>query len=280
MSDFWLREASVSFKGEEYRYPEYEIQFRMEFGKGGEPDFCVIDIYNLRDETEEKFTVIKDNEDKKDEEVDYLTLRAGYGGDTGVLMTGIIKHVSVFNEGNDRICEIEVHDTAEQYQKIINRSYVPGTTAEQILEHIITEESGLELGKIQLPINLVYMEGILFGGTSKEIIQDLAKDCDAEIHIVHGMIYVLPIGGKRDETVILSPTTGLIGSPKRIDEEDSDILWEAESLLNYRIRHGTQIELESLRVPRANGMYVVESGFHANTGSEFKTTVRLKLPVE
>ena len=277
MSDFWLREASVTYETEkgvrEFTYPEYEIKFRMEFGKDGEPDFCVIDIYNLLSDTEEMFKVEEDSGKK-------LTLRAGYGGDSGILIVGIIKHVAVFNEGNDRICEIEVHDTAVSYDKVINRSYVPGTTAEQILKQIITVESGLELGKIQLPINLIYVEGISFSGSPKEIIQEIAEDCNAEIHIVHGMIYVLPIGGVRDDTVILSPTTGMIGSPKRIDGEESEILWEVESLLNYRIRHGTKVELDSDKVKRANGIYVVDSGFHVNTGSEFKTTVKLKLPGE
>jgi hypothetical protein len=277
MSDFWLREASVTYEMEngvrEFTYPEYEIKFRMEFGKDGEPDFCVIDIYNLLADTEEMFKVEEDSGKK-------LTLRAGYGGDSGILIVGIIKHVAVFNEGNDRICEIEVHDTAVSYDKVINRSYVPGTTAEQILKQIITVESGLELGKIQLPINLIYVEGISFSGSPKEIIQEIAEDCNAEIHIVHGMIYVLPIGGVRDDTVILSPTTGMIGSPKRIDGEESEILWEVESLLNYRIRHGTKVELNSDKVKRANGIYVVDSGFHVNTGSEFKTTVKLKLPGE
>lgn len=277
MSDFWLREASVTYETEkgvrEFTYPEYEIKFRMEFGKDGEPDFCVIDIYNLLTDTEEMFKVEEDSGKK-------LTLRAGYGGDSGILIVGIIKHVAVFNEGNDRICEIEVHDTAVSYDKVINRSYVPGTTAEQILKQIITVESGLELGKIQLPINLIYVEGISFSGSPKEIIQEIAEDCNAEIHIVHGMIYVLPIGGVRDDTVILSPTTGMIGSPKRIDGEESEILWEVESLLNYRIRHGTKVELYSDKVKQANGTYVVDSGFHVNTGSEFKTTVKLKLPGE
>jgi len=277
MSDFWLREASVTYEMEngvrEFTYPEYEIKFRMEFGKDGEPDFCVIDIYNLLTDTEEMFKVEEDSGKK-------LTLRAGYGGDSGILIVGIIKHVAVFNEGNDRICEIEVHDTAVSYDKVINRSYVPGTTAEQILKQIITVESGLELGKIQLPINLIYVEGISFSGSPKEIIQEIAEDCNAEIHIVHGMIYVLPIGGVRDDTVVLSPTTGMIGSPKRIDGEESEILWEVESLLNYRIRHGTKVELYSDKVKQANGTYVVDSGFHVNTGSEFKTTVKLKLPGE
>lgn len=277
MSDFWLREASVTYETEkgvrEFTYPEYEIKFRMEFGKDGEPDFCVIDIYNLLTDTEEMFKVEEDSGKK-------LTLRAGYGGDSGILIVGIIKHVAVFNEGNDRICEIEVHDTAVSYDKVINRSYVPETTAEQILKQIITVESGLELGKIQLPINLIYVEGISFSGSPKEIIQEIAEDCNAEIHIVHGMIYVLPVGGVRDDTVILSPTTGMIGSPKRIDGEESEILWEVESLLNYRIRHGTKVELDSDKVKQANGTYVVDSGFHANTGSEFKTTMKLKLPGE
>ncbi len=268
VTEFWLREAAVSTSGKVFTYPNFEIQFKMEFGKGGDPDFATVEIYNLMPESEALFQL--------DE---MLTLEAGYAGDVGILMLGKIRHVQVFREGNDRICEIEVYDTSSEYQgDAISESYVPGTTAEQILQRIIVNKSGLELGKISLPKNLVYAQGRSVDGTPRDIITEIAEDCGAEVHIVHGMIYVLPPGGWRDETVILSASSGLIDSPKKVEEEDSNVLWEVESLLNYRIRPGTLVQIDSKQVPIANGVYAVESGTHVSSGSEFKTVIKLKLP--
>lgn len=266
MSEFWLRETVVSGCGREFRYPDYEIQFRVDFAKGGDPDLAIIELYNLLPETEELF--------KKGEE---MILRAGYQGDIGIVMAGEIRHFRPFDEGADRICEIEVHDTSATYQGMeISESYVPGTTGSQILERVISM-SGLERGKIQLVRDAVYLEGRSVDGTIKNIIEEIAKDCKSEVTVANGTIHVLPHDGHYDEAILLSPETGLIGSPKRIesDDENSALLWEVESLLNYRIRAGTLVQVKSKRI---NGLFAVESGSHTSDGNEFKTTLQLTEP--
>jgi len=266
MSEFWIRETVVSGCGREFRYPDYEIQFRVDFAKGGDPDLAVIELYNLAPETEQVF--------KHGEE---MVLRAGYQEDIGIVMAGEIRHVRAFDEGADRICEIEVHDTSDAYQGMeISESYVPGTTGSQILERVISM-SGLERGKIQLVRDAVYSEGRSVDGTIKDVIKKIAEDCGSEVHVTHGTIHILPPGGWHDEAVLLSPETGLIGSPKRIedDDESSSVLWEAESLLNYRIRAGTLVQVESKRV---NGLFAVESGSHVSDGNEFKSVMQLAEP--
>ncbi len=266
MSEFWLRETVVSGCGREFRYPDYEIQFRVDFAKGGDPDLAVIELYNLAPETEQVF--------KHGEE---MVLRAGYQGDIGIVMAGEIRHVRAFDEGADRICEIEVHDTSDAYQGAeISESYVPGTTGSQILERVISM-SGLERGKILLVRDAVYPEGRSVDGTIKDVIKKIAEDCKSEVTVANGTIHVLPHDGHYDEAVLLSPKTGLIGSPKRIedDDESSSVLWEAESLLNYRIRAGTLVQVESKQV---NGLFAVESGSHVSDGNEFKTVMQLAEP--
>ena len=263
---FWLRETVVSGCGREFRYPDYEIQFRADFAKGGDPSVAIIEIYNLSRETEQIFKV-----------GEKLTLRAGYQGDIGIVMAGEIRHFRAFNEGSDRVCEIEIHDTSKEYQgKEISESYVPGTTGSQILERVISR-SGLERGKIQLVRDAVYPEGRSVDGKIRTVIEKIAKDCGAEVMIADGLIHVLPPGGWHDEAVLLTPETGLIGSPERIedDDESSSVLWEAESLLNYRIRAGTLVQVESQYV---NGLFVVESGSHVSDGNDFKTVVQLAEP--
>lgn len=264
MSDFWLREVIVLGCGREFRYPDYEVQFHVDFDKGGDPDVATVELYNLTPETEQIF-----------QNGEHLTLSAGYQGDIGIIMMGEIKHVRAFDEGVDRICEIEIHDTSEEYQgKLISESYVPGTRASEIIERIISM-SGLEQGTIQLPEDFVYQEGRVVEGTIREILTDIANDCGGEINVTHGIIHILPPGGTCDEAVLLTHDSGLIGSPKHVEDEDSGILWEAESLLNYRIRAGTLVQVESKQV---SGLFAVESGSHTSDGSEFKTVIQLAEP--
>lgn len=266
MSEFWIRETVVSGCGREFRYPDYEVQFRVDFAKGGDPDLAVIELYNLAPETEQIFKYAEE-----------MVLRAGYQGDTGIVLAGEIRHVRVFDEGADRICEIEVHDTSAAYQGAeISESYVPGTAASAILERVIGM-SGLERGKIQLVRDAVYPEGRSVDGTIRSVIEKIAEDCRSEVTVADGTIHVLPRDGHYDEAVLLSPSTGLIGSPKRIesDDENSALLWEAESLLNYRIRAGTLVQIESKQV---NGLFAVESGSHVSDGNEFKTVMQLAEP--
>ena len=263
MSEFWIRETTVAGCGREFRYPDYEIQFRADFTKGGDPSVAIIELYNLAPETEQIF--------KRGEE---MVLRAGYQGDIGIVMSGEIRHFRAFSEGVDRVCEIEVHDTSKEYQgKEISESYVSGTTGSQILERVISM-SGLERGKIQLVRDAVYLEGRSVDGKIRTVIEKIAKDCGAEVIVVDGTIHVLPPDGWHDEAVLLTPETGLIDTPNRIesDDEGSSVLWEAESLLNYRIRAGTLVQIESKYV---NGLFVVESGTHTSDGSDFKTIVQL-----
>jgi len=266
MNEFWIRETVVSGCGREFCYPDYEIQFRVDFAKGGDPDLALLELYNLAPETEQVFATGEE-----------MILRAGYQGDIGIVMAGEIRHVRVFAEGADRICEVEVHDTSAAYQGMdISESYVPGTAASGILERIISM-SGLERGKILLVRDAVYPEGRSVDGKIKTVIEEIAEDCGSEVHVTHGTIYILPPGGWHDEAVLLSPKTGLIGSPKRIesDDENSALLWEAESLLNYRIRAGTLVQIESKQV---NGLFAVESGSHVSDGNEFKTLMQFAEP--
>jgi hypothetical protein len=265
MSDFWIRETTVSGCGREFRYPDYEIQFRSEFSKGGEPSVAIVELYNLTRETEHIFKV-----------GEKLTLKAGYQGDIGTVLLGEIRYARAFEEGRDRVCEIEVHDTSAAYQGMeISESYVPGTTGSQILERLISM-SGLEKGKVQLVRDAVYGEGRNEDGTIREVIKRIAEDCGAEPTITDGMIHILPPYGSHDEAVLLSPATGLIGSPNLIESDgESGPLWEVESLLNYRIRAGTLVQVESKQV---NGLFAVESGSHVSDGNEFKTIMQLAEP--
>ncbi len=283
MSMFWLRETTLEYGGTSLKYPGYEIQFRVDFSKGGDPDMGIVDVYNLSDSSKSVFQVAIAPEygtwaasgHASRDPPEMVTLRAGYQGDTGIVMCGMIRNVREIFEGPDHITEIEVHDTSDEYQGLlISESYVPGTTGSDILDRLISM-SGLEQGEVQLVVDPVYVEGRSVDGTVRDAINDIATDCESEVHITHGSIYVLPPGGMHDEVVILSPESGLLGSPKRNEDAESTTLWEVECLLNYRIRAGSLVQIDSKRV---SGTFAVESGEHISDGAEFKTVIQLVEP--
>src|SRR5690554_1257863 len=104
MNEFWLREAKINTAGLELVYPEFEIQFRVEFDDTDDPDIAVVEIYNLKLETENR---IKKGED--------FILAAGYQRDIGTVLAGRISDVHAFPEGVDRVYEIEVVDATEEF---------------------------------------------------------------------------------------------------------------------------------------------------------------------
>jgi len=259
MSNFWLREIKVNTAGLEFVYPAIEIQLRVEFDDTDDPDMAIVELFNLKWETENRI--------KKGEQ---LILSAGYQGDIGTVLAGEISEVHAYNEGVDRICEIEVVDATEAFlRQRISKTYKEGTKASQVLADVL-RMTGLEIGTINLPDDVTYTNGRTIDGKLREVAKQLASDGGAKLYINNGIIFVVPPGFGQDIGVLLSKETGLLHSPTRIDSDDAE--WEVESLLNYRIRAGSFVKVES---QTANGTYRVISGEHRSSGGEHSTRIEV-----
>jgi len=259
MNEFWLRQIKASTAGLELTYPETEIRFRVEFDSTGDPSFGIVELYNLRPETENRL-----------QRGEYFILSAGYQGDTGTLIAGAISHVFAREEGVDRICEVEVIDATSAYlSQIISRTYSENSRLSYIITDVL-KTTGLEIGPISLPDNLIYPQGRVIEGRVKEVLQQLAEEGGARLYVKNGTVYVVPEAYAEEVGVLLTSETGLIRSPTRIDSEDAE--WEVECILNYRIREGTYIEIAS---KAANGVYRVVSGYHDSAGAQHVTKIEV-----
>ena len=259
MSEFWLREIKVNVAGLEFIYPDIEIQFRMEFDDTDDPDIAVVELYNLKRETENKI--------KKGEQ---LILSAGYQGDIGTVIAGEIAEVYSRMEGVDRICEIEVVDATEAFlRQRISKTYKEGITASQVLADVL-DKTGLEIGAINLPDDVTYDNGRTVDGRLKEVARQIVDDGGGKLYINNGTIFAVPKDFGQDVGVFISKESGLLHSPTRVDSDDAE--WDIESLLNYRIRAGAKVKVES---ETANGLYRVIKGEHRSGGGEHSTRIEV-----
>ncbi len=259
MPNFWLREIKVNTAGIEFKYPALNIEFRVEFDETDDPDIAIIELFNLKRETENKI--------KKGGQ---LILSAGYQGDIGTILAGRISNVHAYAEGVDRICEAEVIDATDAFlRNRISKTYKAGIKASQVLADVLGM-TGLEIGRIELPEDIVYANGRTVEGRLKEVAGQIVRDGGAKLHINNGAVFAVPPHFGQDVGVLLNKEHGLLHSPTRVDSDDAE--WEVESLLNYRIRAGTYVKVES---QTANGTFRVVNGEHRSSGAEHSTRIEV-----
>ncbi len=260
MNEFWLREIKVNIAGLEFTYPEFEVQFRVEFDDDDDPDVAIVELYNLKQETENRI--------KRGEE---LVLAAGYEGDIGTVLAGKVSQAYAYPEGVDRICEVEVIDATDDFlTRRVSKAYKAGTRASQILADILAM-TGLEIGRISLPNDITYTNGRTVDSRIKDAAKQIVSEAGGKLYVNNGTIFAVPPDFTGEVAVLLNKDTGLLHSPTRIDSDDGRI-WEMESLLNYRIRAGTKVQVQS---QTASGVFRVVKGEHKSGGSEHITRIEV-----
>ena len=168
MSEFFGRQ--VEFLTDSIKLTnEFTINFNVDFDDGPEPNISEVVIYNLTDKTIGKF--------KKNLKV---TLNAGYTGDIGNILTGLVRLVETDWEGPDKVTTFTIADFHDKWlSKGINKTYKKDITAKEILTDCI-KASGLKIGKISLPTNKVYKGGKTVKGLIGKIISEIVPDCNAK----------------------------------------------------------------------------------------------------
>lgn len=252
---------------------DFTILFNVTFDDDGEANVSEVKIYNLKDSTIN--TIKKDSR---------IVLNAGYKGDAGAILLGIIKQVKTDWSGVDRITTMQVLDGTEAWFSLpIKKTYKAGSTAKDILADI-TKMTGLQIGALKLPKNYVYKSGKTINGKLKDIIKSVAKDCGAKAHVTRGKVFVRPKDEGDNIGFVLDTDHGLISSPTPIEKEvETDKKdkagnkikvkkngWSVKCLLNHKITTDALIRVQS---KTANGMFRVASGKH--NGDSFETEMEV-----
>lgn len=284
MAESFGRVIEMFVEKRKFEGSDFTILFDVPFDDGGDANIAEIKIYNLKDDTI--------NGLKRDSRV---ILNAGYTGDVGAVLLGIVKEVKTEWSGVDRITTMQVLDGTEAWFSLqIQKTYAKNVKAQSILDDIV-KMTGLQIGAIKLPKNHVYKSGKTVKGKLRQIIKDIARDCGAKAHTTRGKIFIRPKDEGDTIGFLLDTEHGLISSPTPIEKEveikstkpgkkdkkgkPTTVKvttkkkvngWSVKCLLNHKITTDALIKINS---KTANGTFRVESGKH--NGSAYETEMEV-----
>lgn len=220
-----------------------QLRITFECSKNIKPDPnpAKVNIYNLSASTRDRIA---------SGEFKYLRFEAGYE-DLGLLFMGDIINPVIKKNGADIITSIEIADGFKSVtQSVANVTVKAGSTDKDIAKSVM---KGVDIGVIDAPINKPLPRGKVLNGDSRFIMNNIAKNQNADWSVQDGKLVVLPkykvING--GEGFIVSQETGMIGTP-----EKSDSGMEVVYLLEPKITIGSLIRVESI-IKQYNGDYKV-----------------------
>lgn len=271
MSNLYMRKTAFLVSGREITDP-LTIKFSVPFGDDEKVDTIDIQVYNLKDETINAITANQ-----------MAVLSAGYEDDNGVIFNGTLKKKETKWEGLDKVTTFKCIDSTEDYTKsVFKKTYGRNTKASLILREL-AQAAGLAIGDIDLPVDFVYRSGKMLNGKINTLVAEIAKDCEAKLHINKGRIYVRDRVKGDNLGLNISKETGLIDEPEEIEEEVKDEKeskltnpkkqikgYKIKMLLNHKVTTDVIIKLTSKKI---SGVFRVSKGEHKGdtSGQEYYT---------
>jgi hypothetical protein len=233
----------------------FRVVFQIEKSLGeisSTPATSIITIYNLNERSR---SFVEQSGAR-------INLEVAYQGrnETPVfrnIIFGDIKSVNHEKVAADITTKIEAIDGINAYQNSrINQSFDSGATAKQVF-NTLARAMGLPLGDIRGIKDNQFLTGYVVSGMVRDQLDALTRRLDAKWSIQDGQLVVLPKGQSSSESIIvLSPETGLIGSPSK--KEENTVQFKA--LLNAKLRINRRVQLNSRFL---KGDYTVSKVIHS-----------------
>lgn len=221
------------------------VSFTVEKSSARAPNSLEIKIYNLNDTTTAALL-----------RRDYtLILEAGYKDAVEVLYVGDILTATDAWEAPERITTLSCGDGSKAIRSsTINASFRGGVTAEQIFARL-AQSMGLPLGDVRGLGDAGYSSGYSMSGSTASALDRLARRLGVTWSVQDGHLVVRPLGeASPGATVLLSASTGLLGSPERTETGV-----RVRSLLQPGLSPGRKIRVDSRLL---DGDFVVEKVTH------------------
>jgi len=199
------------------------------------PNLARITLYNPNQDTlsalEEKYTRI--------------VLNAGYEGNLRLLFKGDVRNVFQTKTGRDRLLTIYSGDGEKSWQNAtFNKTLSENLSIRSAIEEVLKTFSDVNIGTLQgLPQVADKIRGQVLSGSSKDIMDNFAEEYGFSWSIQDGEIIITPEQEplEGDEAVLVTASTGMIGSPT-ITEIGVDVT----TLLNPRLLPNRGFIIESL----------------------------------
>lgn len=192
-----------------------------------------------------------------------MQILAGYSEGVETIFKGDIAAVTTERRGPDRVTMIEGGDG----QDALSDAHLEFTFKGEITVARIIDEIKASLGVVSGAIRGVkaqsFKNGFAWSGKASELLDQLVSAQDLRWGIRDGALQIVPDSEETGEqAVLLSPTTGLIGTPSTAEDG-----FVAKALLNGAIQPGRLIKLESKEIT-GTGLYKASKVVHEGDTSE------------
>lgn len=248
---------------------EIKIKFSVSKGVSSTQNSAEITIWNLAEKSRNALG----------KELDDITLEAGYlppegGGNVGIIFKGQIRDVEHKRDGADILTTISCGDGDKAIRNaVLGKTYPKGTPVKDVVEDLYKEleAEGVTRGEWKFPDDLPdFKRPYTVCGTCKRELDTLSRGRDFYWSLQNETMEIIPGNGYIGGIVLLSPETGLIGTPTITD---NGVKFKA--LLNPEIRPNRRVRIESqtLEMNAENGEYRVSECTFAGDNREGDFTV-------
>lgn len=235
----------------------FRIAFRVVKTLGAEVNVSDVSIYGLSEDTRHRIMT----------EGEVVQIEAGYASGTEVLGVADITRAVVLRRPPDIITLLECGDGVRALRdRKVALSFEAGASLQRVLDRIAQE---LALGERATGARVegTYQEGASFSGTAKEALNSVTQRAGVTWSIQDGELQILDrVAPAQGRGVLLTPATGLLDSPERLDDAGLETDrqrttgWRVRSLLNPKIRPGERLVIESAEV---QGEYRIDTVEHS-----------------
>ncbi len=249
---------------------DLRVQFDITRTLKKEPNTCELKISNLSKQTRDQLKGAGLS----------VIVEGGYQGSTAVLFSGDSRTIDHLYLRNDWETHVQCGDGEQSYLYArMNESLPPGTSLKDALRKA-ADKMGINKGNLEKMIQgklsfEQFTHGLAAFGPASGVFNDLIKGAGLEWSIQNGEVQVTRPGeAAQTEAFLLSPDTGLIGSPDHAppDHKKKQAVLKCRCFLNGHIAPGRIINVQSSSV---KGEFVVQKVIHKgdSEGQEWTTHI-------
>ncbi len=248
--------------------PNLRVTFSVEKTGDPSPNTGAFTIYNL-------------NEDHRKalEKGQPVRIQAGYVGTLQQIFRGTIKAPDSRREGPNWLTSFEAEDGGDRYTTArVSKSFGPGATLKAILE-ALADSLGVGLGNSTLKFSASprglqsFKAGVVLTGKATVALDKYVTSAGYRWSIQDEQLQILgPDETILGEKIVLSVTSGLVGSPEKLDKGRVKAL----SLLQGSLIPGRLVEVQSEQIDK--GTFKVEKCTHFGDtwGRDWYTEIEAK----
>ncbi|MBX4889765.1 phage protein [Rhizobium bangladeshense] len=252
---------------------DIRIEFNIDKDTSSSPNSADITIFNLSES----------HRNSVGKEFDAITLEAGYippegDGNVGVIFKGAVRDVEHRREGPNILTIISCGDGTKALKRAtISKSFPKGTPVKDVVDELYKqlEKEGVSRGEWKFPDDVeskTFKRPYAVCGTCARELDTIGRGNGFYWNIQNETMEIVPGNGFIGGVVLISPETGMIGTPAITDNGV-----RVAALLNPDVRPNRRVQLKSdtLEMNGDDGMYRVTSVSYSgnNMDGEFKIDI-------